>query len=378
MLEEEGVIIPPIYLVKRGKVQWHAIRKIFTSARYPTRLPEENMADLNGALASVNLGESALQELCKKYGYRQVSFYMKALRTYASSLLVAKIRESKIKTFKAQERLDDGSLLKVSILLDKQKLTIDFSGSAKVHPGNLNATRAIVQSVILYVLRLWVNQPIAMNEGLMEPVTVILPACLLNPDFSASELPAVVGGNTEVSQRLTDTLLKAFGLVACSQGTMNNLLFGNERFGFYETICGGTGAGPGFDGASGVHSHMTNTRITDPEILELRYPVRLEKFELRKGSGGRGKWKGGDGVVREITFNEKVEVNILSQHRIEKPYGLKGGKPGQPGEQQLIKTSGDVKILKGMASITAEAGDRLKIQTPGGGGYGLSKPIKVK
>jgi 5-oxoprolinase (ATP-hydrolysing) len=377
-LEEEGVIIPPTYLVKRGKVQWQTIRKIFSSARYPSRLPEENMADLNGALASVNLGETALQELCKKYGHQPVSFYMKALRAYASSLLTAKIKESKIKIYKAEERLDDGSLLKVVISLTKQKLTVDFSGSAKVHPGNLNATRAIVQSVILYVLRLWVNQPIAMNEGLMEPVNVILPTSLLNPDFSAMKLPAVVGGNTEVSQRLTDTLLKAFGLAACSQGTMNNLLFGNDRFGFYETICGGTGAGPGFDGASGVHSHMTNTRITDPESLELRDPVRLEKFEIRKGSGGSGKWKGGDGVVREITFNEKVEVNMLSQHRIEKPYGLKGGQPGQVGQQQLITRLGEIKILKGMDSIVAEPGDRLQIKTPGGGGYGLSKPFKIK
>ena len=245
-----------------------------------------------------------------------------------------------------------------------------FSGSAKVHPGNLNATKAIVQSVVLYVLRLWVDKPIAMNEGLMEPVSIILPTGLLNPDFSGPKLPAVVGGNTEVSQRLTDTLLKAFGLVACSQGTMNNFLFGNDRFGFYETICGGTGAGPGFPGASGVHSHMTNTRITDPEILELRYPVRLERFEIRHGSGGKGKWNGGDGIVREVTFKERVEVNILSQHRIEQPYGLKGGLPGKTGQQKLISKNGEEKILKGMDSVVVYAGDRVQIQTPGGGGYG--------
>ncbi|MEY4931399.1 MAG: hypothetical protein RI909_2123 [Bacteroidota bacterium] len=373
-LEEEGVIISPTYLVKRGKVQWPAVRKIFSSALYPTRLPEENMADLNGALASVNLGNDALQELCKKHSLKQVSFYMKALRDYAAQLLKAKIKESKVKTYQAEERLDDGSVLKVNISLDKKnKLFIDFSGSAKVHPGNLNATKAIVQSVVLYVLRLWVNKPIAMNEGLMESVKIILPTGLLNPDFSGTELPAVVGGNTEVSQRLTDTLLKAFGLVACSQGTMNNFLFGNDRFGFYETICGGTGAGQGFDGASGVHSHMTNTRITDPEILELRYPVRLEKFEIRTGSGGKGKWSGGDGIVREVTFKEKVEVNILSQHRVEQPYGLKGGHAGKTGQQKLISKNGEEKVLKGMDSVVAEAGDRVQIQTPGGGGYGIAK-----
>jgi 5-oxoprolinase (ATP-hydrolysing) len=375
-LEEEGVIISPTYLVKRHKVQWQKVRALFTAARYPSRLPEENMADLNGALASVNLGEAALLDLCKKYGHQQVSFYMKALRAYAANLLLEKISNSPVKNYKAAERLDDGSLLKVSITLRKKKLSIDFSGSAQVHPGNLNATRAIVQSVILYVLRLWVNKPIAMNEGLMEHVKVILSTGMLNPDFSKTKLPAVVGGNTEVSQRLTDTLLKALGLVACSQGTMNNILFGNDRFGFYETVCGGTGAGPGFDGESGVHSHMTNTRITDPEILELRYPVRLEKFEIRKGSGGKGKWNGGDGVVREITFNEKVEVNVLSQHRVVKPYGLKGGQPGKVGEQQLITQSGTIKLLKSMDSIVAEAGDRLKIESPGGGGYGIPRPTK--
>jgi len=373
-LEEEGVIIPPTYLVKRDKVQWPAVRNIFSSALYPTRLPDENMADLNGALASVNLGNDALQKLCRKHSLKEVSFYMKALRDYAAQLLKAKIKESKVKMYKAEERLDDGSLLKVNISLDrKNKLNINFSGSAKVHPGNLNATKAIVQSVVLYVLRLWVNKPIAMNEGLMESVNIILPTGLLNPDFSGTKLPAVVGGNTEVSQRLTDTLLKAFGLVACSQGTMNNFLFGNDRFGFYETICGGTGAGSGFDGASGVHSHMTNTRITDPEILELRYPVRLEKFEIRTGSGGKGKWNGGDGIVREVTFMERVEVNILSQHRMEQPYGLKGGHAGKTGQQKLITKNGEEKILKGMDSVVAQAGDRVQIQTPGGGGYGVAK-----
>ena len=369
-LEEEGVILLPTYLVRRGNVQWQAIRKIFSRAKYPTRLLEENMADLNGALASVNLGERALQEICAKQGVKQIVFYMNALRKHAADLLLSKIKETNTKSYKAEERLDDGSLLNVLIAIKKEKLIIDFSGSAPVHCGNLNATNAIVQSVVLYVLRLWVNKPIAMNEGLMEPVKIILPTGLLNPDFSKEKMPAVVGGNTEVSQRLTDTLLKAFGLAACSQGTMNNFLFGNERFGFYETICGGTGAGPGFGGASAVHSHMTNTRITDPEILELRYPVRLEKFEIRKGSGGKGKWKGGDGVVRTITFKEKVEVNILSQHRIEQPYGLNGGHPGKAGSQKLIAKNGETKILGGMDSIVAQAGDRVEIETPGGGGWG--------
>ncbi|MBP9925543.1 MAG: hydantoinase B/oxoprolinase family protein [Cyclobacteriaceae bacterium] len=368
-LEEEGIIITPTLLVARGKVRWDHIRKILTSGKYPTRLIEENLADLNGALAAVNRGESALQLLCLQYGASEVSVYMTALRNYAAALLQMKLSSVKVKSYQAKERLDDGSLLNVKLTIRKGgRLQVDFSGSAPVHAGNLNATKAIVQSVILYVLRLWVNQPIAMNEGLMEPVDIKLPVGLLNPDFSGKTLPAVVGGNTEVSQRLTDTLLKALGLVACSQGTMNNFLFGNQRFGFYETICGGTGAGPGFNGTDAIHSHMTNTRITDPEILEFRYPVRLERFEIRKNSGGEGRWLGGNGVVREISFKEKVEVNILSQHRVEKPYGLSGGSSGKPGKQRLISRK-KVIPLKGMDNVLAEIGDRIIIETPGGGGY---------
>jgi 5-oxoprolinase (ATP-hydrolysing) len=368
-LEEEGVIITPTLLVDQGNVRWDKVRKILTSGKYPTRLIEENLADLNGALAAVNLGEEALQSLCFQYGASEVSFYMKELRSYAATLLQKKLASVKVKSYFAKEQLDDGSPLSVKFTIKRDgRLGIDFSGSASVHAGNLNATKAIVQSVILYVLRLWVNQPIAMNEGLMSPVDIKLPLGLLNPDFNGETLPAVVGGNTEISQRLTDTLLKALGLVACSQGTMNNFLFGNQRFGFYETICGGTGAGPGFDGTDSIHSHMTNTRITDPEILELRYPVRLERFEIRKNSGGEGKWQGGNGVVREITFKEKVEVNILSQHRIEKPYGLRGGSSGKAGKQKLINQKKIIQ-LKGMDSVVAEKGDRIIIETPGGGGY---------
>jgi 5-oxoprolinase (ATP-hydrolysing) len=370
-LDEEGIIIAPTYLVKQGKVQWPAIRKILTTGKYPSRLPEENLADLNGALAAVNLGDAELKSLCSKHGTNQVSFYMKALREYASNLLRSKINSLSSNTFSAEEQLDDGSLLKVKITIPKRGyLKIDFSGSSGVHVGNLNATPAIVQSVILYVLRLWVNKPIAMNEGLMEPVQIILPTGLLNPDFTKEKMPAVVGGNTEVSQRLTDTLLKALGLAACSQGTMNNFLFGNERFGFYETICGGTGAGFGFDGTDAVHSHMTNTRITDPEILELRYPVRLERFEIRSNSGGKGKWKGGNGVEREISFKENMEINILSQHRVEKPYGLNGGQSGKRGQQKLITLYNQIINLKGMDSVVVKPGDKILIQTPGGGGYG--------
>ncbi len=376
LLQEEGVIIKPAFLAKRGQVQWDEIKTTFASAIYPTRLLEENLADLNGALAAVTLGENLLQNLCETYSSAKVIDYMIRLRQHANQLLKEKLKQLPAKKWKAEEKLDDGSTLKVSILHKRNQLRIDFTGSAKIHPGNLNATPAIVQSVVLYVLRLVVNRAVPMNEGLMQNVKLILPEGLLNPDFSdEKKLPAVVGGNTEVSQRLTDTLIKAFGLAACSQGTMNNFLFGNKRFGYYETICGGTGAGKGFDGSDAVHQHMTNTRITDPEVLELRYPVRLDRFEIRKSSGGKGKWSGGNGIIREIVAREELEINILSQHRKEKPYGLKGGGTGKTGDQYIIKSDGRKVNLKGMDGTSVQSGDRIIITSPGGGGYGkIKKP----
>jgi len=372
-LDEEGVIIAPMYLVKKGKPQWKAITKLLTGGKFPTRARDENLADLNGALASVNLGEHGVHALCIRYGYSSVTVQMRALRKYASTLLVKKITGLPRKAMKATEYLDDGSQLKVSIQRKGTRLLIDFTGSARVHPGNLNATKAIVQSVVLYCLRLLVNQPLPMNEGLMEQVTLTLPHGLLNPDFTKLPQPAVVGGNTEVSQRLTDTLLKAFGLAACSQGTMNNFLFGNDRFGYYETICGGTGAGMGFDGTDSVHQHMTNTRITDPEVLELRYPVRLMRFEIRRKSGGAGKWSGGNGVIRQISFLDDMEINLLTQHRVQEPYGMKGGDPGKAGEQWIVLPDGTSKALKGIDSYSVRSGESLVIMTPGGGGWGVKE-----
>lgn len=377
-LDEEGVIIAPTYLVRGGQPQWQAVQKLFTQCKFPTRLWVENQADLNGALAAVNYGEIALQELCARHSLKRVAYFLDALRTYSATLLRQSLATLPGKTLRGTERLDDGSVLSVAMKRKGKKWVFDFSGSARVHPGNLNATKAIVQSAVLYVLRLLVNKPIPMNEGMMENVEIILPHGLLNPDFTTGVLPAVVGGNTEVSQRLTDTLLKALGLAACSQGTMNNFLFGNELFGYYETICGGTGAGKGFDGAHAVHQHMTNTRITDPELLEFRYPIRLERFEVRKNSGGNGRWKGGDGIIREFTFLDALDINILSQHRKEKPYGLNGAEPGKVGAQRVIRTAGVTDKLKGMDSARVDAGDRLIIETPGGGGFGKMQSKKSK
>ncbi len=221
-------------------------------------------------------------------------------------------------------------------------------------------------------MRLLLNEDIPLNDGLMEPVSIHLPTGLLNPEFSNNpdECPAVVGGNVEISQRLTDTLLKAFGIAACSQGTMNNVLFGNRQFGYYETVAGGVGATRNSDGASGVHQHMTNTRITDPEILEHRYPIRLKRFEIRQGSGGKGKHKGGDGLIREYEFLDDVELSILSQHRKSAPYGMNGGEHGKTGDQWLITASGVKRHLDGITQLKVHKNDIFLLKTPGGGGFG--------
>jgi 5-oxoprolinase (ATP-hydrolysing) len=205
----------------------------------------------------------------------------------------------------------------------------------------------------------------------MRAVELDIPPGLLNPPFrDPARDPAVVGGNTEVSQRLTDTLLKALGLAACSQGTMNNVLWGSERFGYYETVCGGSGAGPGWHGASAVHTHMTNTRITDPEVVEHRYPVRVDRFAMRAGSGGAGRWRGGDGAVRELTFLQPMSLSVLTQHRAEGPYGMAGGLGGAPGRQRVVRAAGGEIELKSVDGMEVEAGDRLVLETPGGGGFG--------
>lgn len=371
-LAEEGVVIAPSYLVKNNSPQWEVIETLFTKGKYPTRSFHENLADIKAALAALRTGANALQKLEKQFGLAKLHYYMEAIKNIAASTLKKAIQRFGNQTFTARERLDDGHQLCTKIDISKDRLTFDFTGTAKVHPHNLNANISIVYSVIIYVLRLLCQKEIPLNEGLMQKVRIILPICLLNPDFAddPEKAPAVVGGNTEVSQRLTDTLLKALGLAACSQGTMNNFLFGNMHFGYYETIAGGCGAGMNFIGASAVHQHMTNTKITDPEELELRYPVRLEQFAIRRGSGGQGKFNGGDGIIRSFHFLESLSVTILSQHRVVAPYGIDGGKPGALGKQVLKRKNGAIIELKGLDQFRVESGDQLTIYTPGGGGFG--------
>ncbi|MTI41304.1 hydantoinase B/oxoprolinase family protein [Fulvivirga lutimaris] len=369
-LKEEGVIIEPTLLIKEGASNFQAIENLFQNADYPTRSLQENIADLYGALASINCGIEGIKNLCSAHGFEVVKTQMSALKVNASNLLTHKLKSMAIVNQSAEEYLDDGSKLKVRINHENEILTFDFNGTSEVHKNNLNANCSIVQSVILYVLRLLVDDDIPLNEGLMQNVNIILPTCLLNPDFTKTALPAVVGGNTEVSQRLTDTLLKCLDLAACSQGTMNNLLFGNSKFGYYETICGGTGAGQDFDGHDAIHQHMTNTKITDPEILEFRYPIRLDNFSVRKNSGGNGQFKGGDGISRTFTFLDNLTLTVLTQHRTESPYGLKGGGSGKTGRQFVVKKNATKVDLNYADQVNVQHGDQFTIETPGGGGYG--------
>jgi len=376
-LVEEGVVIPPTYLVRGGVPRWEEIERILAAGPYPSRAIPENLADLKAALAANLRGVEALQTLAEKHGRAMVLRFMAALADQAEARMRAALGRFPAGVYEAVERLDDGLPIAVRVevvhALEGARARLDFTGTGAVHPGNLNAPPAVVRSAILYVLRLLVAEPMPLNEGLLRPIEIAIPkGSLLDPEFpdDPAEAPAVVGGNVETSQRLVDTLLRALGLAAGSQGTMNNLLFGNDRFGYYETVCGGAGAGPSWHGASAVHTHMTNTRITDPETLEHRYPVRLHRFAIRQGSGGSGRFHGGDGAVREIEFLAPMSLSLLTQHRVEAPYGLAGGMPGARGRQTLFRANGTSEELPPAAAREVGPGDRLLLETPGGGGWG--------
>jgi 5-oxoprolinase (ATP-hydrolysing) len=373
-LEQEGVVIEPLLLRTAEGPRWEAIRGVLAGGPHPSRGVEENLADLRAGLAANLSGGEALQTLARRHGAERVAERMTDLRRHAGERMSTALRRFGDFDGEATELLDDGWPIAARLSIRDGRALIDLSASGGVHPGNLNAPEAVVRSAVLYVLRLVLAEPLPLNEGLLDPVELRLRPGLLAPEFpaGAADSPAVVGGNVETSQRLVDALLRAFGLAASSQGTMNNLLFGNSRFSYYETVAGGCGATADADGADAVHSHMTNTRITDPEVLEARYPVRLERFAVRRGSGGAGRHRGGDGVVREIVFLESLQGSILSQHRIEEPFGMAGGAVGARGRQRLFRASGEIEELAGVAAFDARPGDRLVLETPGGGGWGAA------
>jgi len=366
-LIEEGVVIAPQHLIRGGVSCFDEISHLLTSALHPTRNLADNLADLHAQLAANLHGAERLRALACD----SLLPLMESILAHSAQVMQAQI-ERMPDSISAIEKLDDGSQIAVSIRKHGQRLTLDFSGTSGVHPRNINATTAIVRSAVLYVMRLMLQEDLPLNEGLMQPLEIICPESLLNPTFTGDPArdPAVVGGNVEVSQRLVDTLIKALKLQACSQGTMNNFLFGSDHFGYYETIAGGSGAGAGYQGAHALHTHMTNTAITDPEIIEQRYPVRLHQFAIRHGSGGQGQYHGGDGVIREFEFLKPLTVSLLTQHRVEAPFGLNGGQDGQRGQQRLIR-DGIETILASCTSLAVYPNDRIIIETPGGGGYGV-------
>ncbi len=371
-LAEEGVVIAPTWLVRGGESRLDEIEKLLRGSPHPSRRVEDNLADLRAQLAANQRGADAVSELLEALGGCAVAGHMRDIRARGERLTREALSRIDDGVYEAIERLDDGSPTHVRIDLHGDRATIDFTGSAAQHPGNLNATPAIVRSAVIYVLRLLVGQALPLNEGIMDAVDVRIERGMLDPLFvdDPAKCPAVVGGNTETSQRIVDVLLKALRLAACSQGTMNNLLFGNESFSYYETICGGSGAGPGFHGCDAVHTHMTNTRITDAEVLEHRFPVRVERFAIRRGSGGRGEFRGGDGAVREIRFLQPASLSILSQHRVIAPFGMNGAEDAARGRQRVVRAGAEIVELRGIDACEMNASDRIIIETPGGGGWG--------
>ncbi len=372
-LVEEGVVIPPMKIVIAGVPAFDAFEEMLRRAPHPSRAVADNLADLAAQLASNELGVRRLAALWREVGPADFDRDLEGLRRRCSAAIERLIESRPGFDRSVEERLDDGTPIRLRVAVEDGRMSIDFTGSGNVHPRNLNAPFAVVRAATLYVLRVVAAEAIPLNEGALERVDLICPEGFLAPPFrgDAESDPAVAIGNTETSQRVVDALLRCFGVVAGSQGTMNNLLLGNDRFGYYETICGGTGAGPDFDGCDAVHSHMTNTRLTDPEVFEHRYPVRLESFSIRRGSGGEGRHRGGDGVVRTIRAIESLQGSLLGQHRVERPYGLQGGAPGTAAIARVERADGSVEVLPGIAAFDLGPEDRLRIETPGGGGYGL-------
>ncbi len=376
-LSEEGAAILSFKLVRDGVFQEEGIRRLLLAGTHPTRRLSDNLSDLKAQIAANQKGIDLILEMVDHFGLDVVQAYMGHVQEAAEEAVRQSLREfarnhglARQESVEAEDFLDDGSRIALRLTIDRNSgsAVLDFGGTDPQIWGNCNAPRAVTKSAILYSLRCLIKKDLPLNDGCLSPVDIRIPkGCLLDPSPDA----AVVGGNVQTSQRVVDVILRAFEMAAASQGCMNNLTFGNSEFGYYETIGGGAGAGPGWHGQSGVHTHMTNTRITDPEILERRFPVLLREFSIRHGSGGEGKFQGGDGLVREIEFLAPLQVSILSERRVFAPYGLSGGQPGKRGRNLFIRAKGTTINLGGKNEIQATPGDRIRIETPGGGGYGF-------
>ena len=364
-IEHEGVLLTPRPLVLDGQFAEASLRAALGGGPFPARDPDQNIADLLAQLAANRCGAELLHKMLDEHGVDEPCAYATFMQDNAALAVRDVVRS--LSDGHCVVEMDQGQRIEVSIRINNDRVCVDFSGTSAQQANNFNAPSAVCRAAVLYAFRCLVARPIPMNAGCMAPIDLIIPdGCFLAPCSPA----AVAAGNVETSMCITDALFGALGKLAASQGTMNNVTFGNQRVQYYETLCGGAGAGDGFNGCSAIHTHMTNSRLTDPEILEARYPVRVTQFAIRRGSGGQGQWHGGDGLIREYEFLEPMTVSLLGNRRRTAPFGLEGGGAGKSGVNTLTRAGGELKILCATARTEVEPGDRLCIETPGGGGFG--------
>jgi 5-oxoprolinase (ATP-hydrolysing) len=366
-IAEEGVLIEDFRLVRDGELRQEEVAALLAGGPHPVRDLAQNLADLRAQVAANTRGAAELRRMVDRFGLPVVAAYMQHVQDNAEEAV--RLAVSRLRDGSFRQELDDGSAIAVRVTVDaaERSAVIDFTGTSAQRPDNFNAPAAVCTAAVIYVFRALVDADIPLNAGCLKPLRIVVPpGSMLDPVPPA----AVAAGNVETSQAITAALLGALGVAAAGQGTMNNVTFGDERYQYYETVCGGAGAGPGWDGCSAVHTHMTNSRLTDPEVLESRYPVRVEEFAVRRGSGGAGARRGGDGAVRRLRFLEPLTAAIVSSSRRVPPYGLAGGLPGACGRNAVERVGGSVEELGGVAELEMRPGDVLVVETPGGGGYG--------
>jgi 5-oxoprolinase (ATP-hydrolysing) len=366
-IDEEGVFSSGTKIVENGEFLDRKVTDWLLSGKYPARNPSQNIADLKAQIAANNTGIRELLKMVEHYGSETVNAYMHHVQKNAEESVRRVIDVLTDGSFEYE--MDEGARIAVNVAIDheKREAVVDLSGTSPQVDGNANAPRAVSKAGILYVFRTLIENDIPLNSGCLKPIKINIPdGSILSPTFPA----AVAAGNVETSQYVVDALYGALEVMAGSQGTMNNFTFGNEKYQYYETICGGTGAGRDFDGTDGIHSHMTNTRITDPEVLEHRFPVILEEFSMIPGTGGEGRFRGGNGIRRRIRFLEDMTASILSSHRRLPPFGADGGLPGKVGRNYIERDNGSIEDIGGKGSIDVSSGDIFVIETPGGGGFG--------
>ena len=369
-VEEEGVLFDDELLIENGRFREAEIRAVLASGRYPARNPDQNIGDLKAKIAACNKGIQEVRGMINEHGLEAVQAYMGHVQDNAAEQvrrLLTVLTDGRF-----EYEMDNGARVVVAIRIDRAARTavIDFTGTSPQQASNFNAPSSVCKAAVLYVFRTLVDDDIPLNSGCLRPLTLVIPeGSMLKPRYPA----AVVAGNVETSQAIVDALYGALGVQAAAQGTMNNFTWGNERYQNYETICGGSGAGPDHDGTSAVHTHMTNTRLTDPEVLEWRFPVRLESFEIRRGSGGAGQHRGGDGTTRRMRFLEKMTAAILANHRRVPPFGLAGGEPGECGRNWVERADGRIEEFGAQHEVELQPGDVFVLQTPSGGGFGISQ-----